>query len=161
MTSGVDKTCDIVVKTQNKVIAGAVTYSSTITSVVNSVSPQFGPSSGNDAIHIVGTNFGTSSTITVTIDGVDCPVSSQTNTDIYCTTGVRAAPPAAGNSFVVSINGNIAKIATTPYLYIDRWSNTDTWGGEAIPREGDTVYVPVGMTLLVDTSTPVLDTVIV
>ena len=30
-----------------------------------------------------------------------------------------------------------------------------------MPREGDSVYVPVGMTLLVDDSTPILDTVIV
>lgn len=129
VASGGDKTCDVVVKTQNKVITGAVTYTAAITSVVNSVTPQFGPSVGNDAIHIVGTNFGTSSTITVTIDGIDCPVSSQTNTDIYCTTGRRASPPSSGNSFVVNINGNVAKIATSPYLYIDRWSNTDTWGG--------------------------------
>ena len=44
---------------------------------------------------------------------------------------------------------------------MDRWTDQETWGGEAIPREGDTVYVPKGMTLLIDDSTAVLDTVIV
>lgn len=44
---------------------------------------------------------------------------------------------------------------------MDRWSSSDTWGGEVPPREGDTVYVPPGMTLLVDQSTPHLNTIIV
>ena len=43
----------------------------------------FGPSIGGDNIHITGTGFGASSIVTVTIDGIDCPVSSYTNTDIY------------------------------------------------------------------------------
>lgn len=86
---------------------------------------------------------------------------NKTTTEIYCTTGVRNGPPASGNSFVVNSDGNVARIATDPFLYMDRWSDTDTWGGEAVPREGDTVYVPKGMTLLVDQSTPILDTVIV
>jgi hypothetical protein len=44
---------------------------------------------------------------------------------------------------------------------MDRWSSSATWGGEVPPREGDTVYVPPGMTLLVDQSTPYLNTIIV
>lgn len=44
---------------------------------------------------------------------------------------------------------------------MDRWSDQATWGGEVPPREGDTVYVPPGMTLLVDQSTPFLNTIIV
>ena len=138
-----------------------MTYSHASTAVVSSISPAFGPSVGGEMIVIQGSGFGTGSTVTVTIDGIACVLANQSNTEIYCTTGRRATPPAAGNSFVVETNGNIAKIATKPYLYIDRWSNTATWGDEAVPREGDTVYVPKGMTLLVDQSTPILYTVIV
>lgn len=127
MTSGVDKVCDVVVTTQNKVLTGAVTYSHAGTSVVSSVSPKFAASVGGDVIHIVGTGFGT--TVTVTIDGIDCPLVNKTSTEIYCTTGRRASPPTDGNSFIVNSDGNIAKIATTPFLYIDRWSNENTWGG--------------------------------
>lgn len=59
-------------------------------------------------------------------------------------------------------DGNKAIIQSEPYLYLDRWSEQSTWGGEAIPREGDSVYVPKGMTLLVDVaSTPILDSIIV
>lgn len=159
VTAGADKTCDVVVVTGNKVLSNAVTYSHAATSVVNSVTPQFGPSVGADVIHIVGTGFG--STVTVTIDGIDCPIVNKTSTEIYCTTGRRQSPPSSGNTFIVNSDGNAAKIASVPYRYIDRWSNTDTWGGEAVPREGDSVYVPKGMTLLVDQSTPILDAVIV
>ena len=62
---------------------------------------------------------------------------------------------------LVMSDGSYVKIATDIFLYIDRWSEERTWGGEAVPREGDSVYVPKGMTLLVDESTPVLYTVLV
>ena len=58
-------------------------------------------------------------------------------------------------------DGNEVPLATAPFLYIDRWSDEATWGGEAPPIEGDTVYVQKGKTLLVDISPPVLYTVIV
>jgi len=109
------------------VISNAVTYSHAATTIVSAVDPQFGPSIGNDIVHISGTNFGT--TVTVTIDGISCVLMNQTATDLFCTTGRRSSPPTAGNSFIVNSDGNNAKISTTPYLYIDRWSNAETWGG--------------------------------
>lgn len=117
----------MVVTTQNKVLSGVVTYSHVVTSVVSDIQPPFGQSIGGDVIHITGTGFGT--TVTVTIDGIDCALVNKTSTEIYCTTGVRSAPPSAGNSFIVNSDGNIAKIATEPFVYVDRWSNTNTWGG--------------------------------
>lgn len=48
------------------------------------------------------------------------------------------------------------------FMYVNYWSLTDTWGGEFQPIEGDTVYVPAGLQLLVDVdSTPILDAVLV
>lgn len=41
-------------------------------------------------------------------------------------------------------------------MYAYRWSDTVTWGGDLAPIDGDTVYVPKGMVLLVDQSTPIL-----
>lgn len=59
-------------------------------------------------------------------------------------------------------DGSPAKVNTEPYFYGDRWSEQATWGGEALPREGDTVYVPKGMTLVVDVdSTPILESILV
>jgi len=42
-----------------------------------------------------------------------------------------------------------------------RWSDYRTWGTDLPPVEGDLVYVPKGMTLYVDQSTPRLDGIIV
>lgn len=42
-----------------------------------------------------------------------------------------------------------------------RWSDIRTWGTDLPPVEGDLVYVPKGMSLYVDQSTPRLDGIIV
>lgn len=42
-----------------------------------------------------------------------------------------------------------------------RWSDIQTWGTDLPPVEGDLVYVPQGMTLMVDQSTPRLDGIVV
>lgn len=47
------------------------------------------------------------------------------------------------------------------FCYADFWSHPNTWGGETSPRTGENVYVPKGMVLVVDESTPVLENVIV
>lgn len=79
-----------------------------------------------------------------------------------CTTGIRLEPPSEGSSFVVTSDSNKVLLQDIPpFEYVDRWSDTETWGGEAVPRDGDTVYVPKGMTLLVDQSTAILNAVIV
>ena len=130
-----------------------MTYSSSATSVVTGISPAFGPSLGEEQIVISGQNFGSS--LSVMIDGIECSITASSATSITCTTGRRSTPPESGNSFSVTSDGNPAKLQTSPYLYIDRWSEQSTWGGEAVPREGDSVLVPKGMTVLVDVSTPV------
>ena len=99
-----DKVCDIVVKRGDKTVASAVTFKNTLTTVITDIDPPFGSSAGSDSIHLTGTNFG--SDVAVMIDGVECVVSSQTATDVYCTTGMRASPPAEGNSFIVTSDGN-------------------------------------------------------
>jgi hypothetical protein len=45
--------------------------------------------------------------------------------------------------------GDISSPMNTPcrYLYIDLWSRRTTWGGNAPPREGDSVFIPEGNTV--------------
>lgn len=64
----------------NIILDNTVTYSHAQTSTITAISPAFASSAGGDTLTITGTNFGT--TIIITIDGVDCPVSSQTLTVI-------------------------------------------------------------------------------
>ena len=48
------------------------------------------------------------------------------------------------------------------FTYANFWSNDKTWGGEFAPMEGETVYIPAGLNLVIDVDrTPILNTVLV
>ena len=48
------------------------------------------------------------------------------------------------------------------YTYIDQWSSVYTWGGTAIPAEGDFIVIKAGQTILFDVaSTPKLAMVLI
>jgi len=42
-------------------------------------------------------------------------------------------------------------------MYVLRWSNPKSWGVDLPPVDGDLVFLPQGMTLLVDENTPKLE----
>ena len=42
-----------------------------------------------------------------------------------------------------------------------RWSDIRTWNTDSFPVDGDLVYVPKGMTLFIDQSTPLLAGIVV
>jgi G8 domain/IPT/TIG domain len=131
--------------------------------LLQSISPRFGTVTGGTTVTFSGVNFATDTTLyTVTIDGVNCPVSSATATAIQCVTGKR---PGVHQDSTLSIQiagmGNVATQGLI-YRYASLWSDTITWGGEFAPIEGDLVYVPKGLHLLVDVdSTPILSAVVV
>jgi hypothetical protein len=56
----------------------------------------------------------------------------------------------------VDCSNGYAANQNNKFLYIDRWSDSATWGGELPPAEGESVFVPKGQTLLVDVSPPKL-----
>lgn len=101
---------------------------------ITGVSPVLGPSSGNTDVTITGEGFGTSSeAVEVKIDAVPCVIKTVISTQIVCTTGARTSfvPP----SFTVKINGNNALAKNLLFSYIDRWSDSNTWGGEDPPKK--------------------------
>jgi hypothetical protein len=86
------------------------------------------------------------------IDSVSCVVVSSNTTQIICTVGAR--PNYSGKpSFKVTVNGSRA-IINRSFFYVLKWSDARTWGVDLPPIDGDLIYVPAGMTLLVDQSTP-------
>lgn len=140
---------------------GKVTYQSSTTPTITNLSPKTMNTLGNSPLTITGTGFGTdSSVVQVVIDNVPCVVVTVSDTQIVCTVGARPTLPAQ-LSFQVSIGGNIASKSVPDFFYAFRWSDPATWGGDIPPIDGDAVYVPVGMVLLVDQSTPNLKTIIV
>lgn len=138
-----------------------VTYQATSTPVISSLNPTSASPAGGSTLTITGRGFGTdSSVVSVLVDDIACVVTSTIDTQIVCTVGARPNLPDQ-LSFVVSINGNVASKNVADFFYAYRWTDPATWGGDIPPIDGDTVYVPKGMVLLVDQSTPNLKTIIV
>lgn len=120
---------------------------------MSSVNPIYGDIFGGYSLTITGQNLGFD-VPSVIIDGVACTNATSTATTIVCTVGARPNLPKS-NSFVVTI-GNQQSIIQNSFLYVLKWSDKRTWGVSLPPVDGDLVYIPQGMTLLVDQSTPIL-----
>jgi len=72
----------------------SVDYVGSLTSNLLSLSPRFGTVVGGDELTFTGDNFSADTSLyTITIDGVDCPVSAATSTTVTCTTGSRPGLP--------------------------------------------------------------------
>ena len=89
-------------------------------------------------------------------------MTSATTTSVTCITGRRPGLQAEPSlSITIEGYGNVAT-QDVRFRYVYFWSNPITWGGEFAPIDGDMVYIPAGLHLLVDIDTsPVLSAVVV
>ncbi len=61
---------------------------------------------------------------------------------------------------IVFVEGKgFAVTGDNKFIYADKWSDSISWGGERPPIEGDSVHIPKGQVILVDTSVPHLKAV--
>jgi hypothetical protein len=114
-------------------------------------------------VRFTGTNFDTDkSKYTIKIDEVDCPVSAASSTYVECTTGKRDAMVESSLSIFIEGRGFVATDGLA-FTYVFKWSEgEDTWGGEMEPMDGETIYIPKGLNLLVDIDkSPLLNAVFV
>jgi hypothetical protein len=88
-------------------------------------------------------------------------VTAATATSVTCTTGAR--PGLHPSSLSIYIEGKgFVSLQDNFFTYVNAWSSENTWGGEYAPMEGESIYVPKGLNLLVDVdSTPLLNAVVV
>jgi hypothetical protein len=140
----------------------SVDFVGTLTSNLLSISPRFGTVVGGDEITFTGENFSTDiSLYTITMDGIDCPVSAATSTSVTCTSGKRPGLPEAMLEIYIDGQGLVSTNELL-FRYVSVWSSDTTWGGEFAPMEGESIYIPTGLNLLVDVdSAPHLKAVIV
>ena len=128
------------------------------------MSPRFGAVEGGTSVIFYGNNFSAvKSAYTIKIDTQPCLVTAANTTSVTCTTAPRPGlyPHDATLELYISGQGNVATQQQV-FRYVNLWSNTDTWGGEFAPIEGDSVWIPTGLHLLVDVnSTPILDAILV
>ena len=163
------KSCDVEIITEGgdtQTFTGAVTYEDSATSKVTDITPRYGTYKGGETITIEGEGFSTTpSEATVTIDGIDCAVTSATSTQIQCTTGARptvVSTPTTVLSFSGSTVNGDASMQGNKFTYANYWSDPETWGGEFAPQDGESIVIPEGQMLIVDIDeSPILNAVIV
>lgn len=126
------------------------------------MSPRYGTVVGGDVVTFNGTGFSADTALyTITIDGINCPVSAANSTSVTCTTGKR--PGLIPSSLQIYIEGQgLVSTQGRVFQYVSVWSSDTTWGGEFAPMHMETIYVPKGLNLLVDVDkTPELNLVLV
>ena len=168
-TTSTSKVWDVIVNApggQTKTFTSQVTYADTASSVVTSITPRYGTYKGGETVTFTGTGFSsTSSEISVTIDGINCAVSSATSTQIQWITGARPtvnSNPSTIIKFSGSTKNGYASMQNFSYKYTNYWSDLDTWGGEYLPKDGDSVLIPAGQALVVDIDkSPILKAVVI
>jgi len=139
-----------------------IEYQGTLTTLLESIFPRFGTVVGGTPLTFTGQNFPTDTLkYRIVIDGIVCPVDSATSTSVSCTTGSR--PGLVESSLEIFIEGQgLVSTNDLLYRYVSVWSSDTTWGGEFAPIEGESIYIPAGLNLLVDIdSAPHLNAVIV
>lgn len=157
----------VTVGNQIQTTASAITYRKSKTATLTSINPQMGTTAGGTDLILTGDFLQTDvSKIKVYIDDVECAVSTATSTQINCITGPAPSIPYRRSSLQSEIKiqfegSGFAIVNGTKYFYIDRWSDENTWGGIAPPREGESVSIPSGQTILLDVSPPKLKAIII
>ena len=126
-----------------------VTYADTATPTVSALSQRYGKVTGGESLTITGTGFVNGST-TVTIDTIACVIQSVSATSIQCTLGSRPGDQPNPSLVVFVTAKGLAANQGNTFTYVQYWSESSTWGGDAPPQFGEAVSIPVGRTLLVD-----------
>ena len=159
--SGEDATlnCDIVISQESGTVtksAGFI-YDKNLTPTISTVDPLRGGTGGGTLITITGTGFSATGNA-INIDGSKCDIATESETEITCYTNYHNGAIKAPVILDVPGKGyaDYEDVTLATFYYIDRWSSIWTWGGLGTPLEGEFIVITPGMTILLDTDTPVL-----
>jgi hypothetical protein len=150
-------------------------FSSLLTPEVDSLSPNVGGTAGGTIVSLAGTGFFPvnitdaadlqASDISVTIDGVLCEWYGHnyqiSDTSIICRTGEHRTTLEAVVRVYVRGKGYATSNESSVFEYVDRWSSRFTWGGNALPHQGESVYIKSNQTVYLDISPPVLNLILI
>lgn len=176
--TSVDISCAVVISYNNLIDTSNqnITYSSTLTPWVTSISPDSGGTAGGTYVTITGLGLlpigvdGASlqeHELVVTLDGAICEWFDQAqfplpnDTVVMCRTSDHRTTVFAEINVYVNDKGNALVSEGVLYQYVDRWSSVYTWGGLPPPLEGESVYIKEGQTVFLDTNTPVLNLILI
>ena len=66
-----------------------------------------------------------------------------------------------GSNIIIHTPLGRAAMNGLQFDYIERWSSSTTWGGLPPPADGESVWIPAGMKVLLDVPTAKLDLVVI
>jgi hypothetical protein len=139
-----------------------VVYDGALTTALDEIAPRYGDVAGGDSVTFTGTDFSDQvGDYLILIDGVTCAATAATTTSVTCDTGPRIGIVEGSLSIHIAGKGEVS-LKGNSFQYVNAWSADTTWGGEFAPLEGESIYIPKGLNLLVDIdSTPQLNAIIV
>ena len=122
------------------------------------VSPAAAPADVDTLLTVTGSGFTFAATkATILVGNLPCTnptvVSPTALTCLVRATTQRYTAPTPLSGYVEGI-GNMLSSATFTFLHY--WSRPATWAPKGVPADGDAVLVPSGMTVVLDTSTAAL-----
>ena len=146
-----------------------------LTPRIDSLSPTVGGTAGGTVVSITGTGYFPvnitnaadleAGDIMVTIDGALCEWYGRnyqlSETSITCRTGEHRTTLEAVVRIYVRGKGYAISSGDSMFEYVDRWSSHYTWGGSALPCQGESVYIKLGQTVYLDISPPVLNLILI
>lgn len=138
-----------------------ISYTASTTAKLTAITPRFGSVLGGTTVTLTGENF-IGSAVYVHFDNRECIVESYSSTEIVCTTDDKPYVPDTPET-IIEIEG-MGLVATQDlvYRYVSLWSDTETWGGDIPPMEGESVAIPEGQHLLFDIDeSPLLNAIII
>ena len=139
----------------------SVEYQAAKTTNLASISPRYGPVTGGTSITFSGTNFPTDTSLyIITLDGINCPVTAATSTSVTCTSGSRPGLIATKTELFITGQGLVSNNQLV-FTYVSFWSDDTTWGGEFAPMDGESIWIPQGLNLLIDIDqSPIINAII-
>lgn len=84
------------------------------------------------------------------IDNRDCVIGSTTIDTITCTTSDKPYVPDTPKLEIFIDGKGLAATKGQVVRYVSRWTDSQTWGFDIPPIEGDAIDIPMGLHLLVD-----------
>ena len=153
-------------------------FATLLTPQIHSLSPTAGGTAGGTTVSLVGTGFFPVNVtnaadlelndIVITFDQAVCEWYGHnfllSDSSVTCRTSEHRTTVQAivrvyvrGKGYAISSGGSTMPV----FEYVDRWSSRYTWGGSALPREQESVYIKSSQTVYLDISPPVLNLILI
>jgi len=120
-----------------------MSYTADMTPKLTAISPRFGSVLGGTTVTLIGENF-SGNFATVYFDNRECVVESFSSTEIVCISDDKPYVPDTPETIIEMDGMGLVATQSLVFRYVSMWSDTETWGGDIPPLEGESIAIPAG-----------------